>query len=288
MSDTLINLPVGIVVVLYQPNTQQLKRLYTLAQVAKGVIVDNSENRAFDSSRVGNMEYMPMHHNCGIAKAQNTGITALLERKDIDYIVFLDQDSDYDYKVVRQLYDAFSEGLKHNSTMAAMGASIIDECSNRASSSLFHRLDYGIDNLCEVREIISSGSILLADALADIGLMDENLFIDFVDFEWCWRAKAKGYTIFRNSQVTLRHTVGRRTFRFCGYEVIISAPERYYYQYRNLLWLSSRSYVPLQWKFATITKYALRFFYVPMLNGVKTYSHILKGIKDGLSSNVSK
>lgn len=288
MSDILTNLPIGIVVVLFRPNTRQLERLYELAQVAKGVIVDNSETSAFDTSRTGKMEYMPMHHNCGIAKAQNVGITSLLTRRDIKYIVLLDQDSAYDENVVCHLYDAFSQGLARNDSMAAMGALIVDECSDRTQSSLFHRYDYGIDGLCEVREIISSGSILRADVVADIGLMDESLFIDFVDFDWCWRARSKGYTIFRSAKVALRHTVGRCTLRFCGYEVIISAPKRYYYQYRNLLWLSSRSYVPLQWKFSTIIKYALRFFYVPMIIGPSSYRYILKGIKDGLFRHANR
>lgn len=281
MHKSLACLPVGVVVVLYHPASTHIERLYALAHEVRGVIVDNSENSVFDSSRVGKMEYLKMEHNYGIAKAQNVGIATLRNYKDIEYIVLLDQDSNYDSSFVMRLYDVFAISLVHNSRLATMGALIVDECSKLASSSLFHRYNCNNESICTVREIISSGSILRCDALAEIGLMDESLFIDFVDFEWCWRARSKGFLVARNAQVSLPHNVGRRTYRLFGYEIIISAPERYYYQYRNLLWLVRRNYVPLQWKLATTIKYALRLFYVPMLVGLSTYIHIFRGIRDG-------
>ena len=36
-------------------------------------------------------------------------------------------------------------------------------------------------------------NIINNNIILDVGLMDESLFIDWVDFEWCWRAKSKGY-----------------------------------------------------------------------------------------------
>jgi len=38
--------------------------------------------------------------------------------------------------------------------------------------------------------------------------MNEDLFIDWVDFEWCWRARKKGYKIIGNANVVITHQLG--------------------------------------------------------------------------------
>ena len=115
--------------------------------------------------------------------------------------------------------------------------------------------------------------------------MDALLFIDYVDFEHCWRANSKGYVCGITQNVTLPHKVGNNELHFPhGYRVIISAPFRYYYQYRNWLWLCRRNYVPKQWKINTCIKFMLRIVYFPFaVNDWKLIEkYMFKGINDGL------
>lgn len=56
--------------------------------------------------------------------------------------------------------------------------------------------------------LISSGSLIPVDALVEVGMNNSSLFIDLVDFEWCYRAKYAGYHVLMTSNVTMKHNVG--------------------------------------------------------------------------------
>ena len=117
--------------------------------------------------------------------------------------------------------------------------------------------------------------------------MDDALFIDYVDFEYCWRAAHKGLISGITTAVNLPHKVGNNDLHFPhGYRVIISAPFRYYYQYRNHLWLCRRGYVPMQWKINTGIKQFLRIFYFPFM--VKGWQNIEKNMFKGIAHGLFK
>jgi rhamnosyltransferase len=63
--------------------------------------------------------------------------------------------------------------------------------------------------------------------------MDASLFIDSVDHEWCFRAYQRGYSVFIDESIVMRHTVGSGTIGFLGFRVRDTAPSRLYYQFRN-------------------------------------------------------
>lgn len=97
----------------------------------------------------------------------------------------------------------------------------------------------------------------------------------------------KGYVCAITQRLKLQHKVGQCDHVFMGYPIIQSAPVRYYYQYRNFLWLIRRNYVPLKWKInAGIRKLAeiiLLLFYVKAKLAI--LKNIFLGIKDGLCHN---
>lgn len=71
--------------------------------------------------------------------------------------------------------------------------------------------------------------------------MNEELFIDYVDLEWCWRAVNKGYKIIGNAEVSINHTLGDYRKTFLNFEVNMRTPLRHYYITRNTIYLSLRS-----------------------------------------------
>jgi rhamnosyltransferase len=58
--------------------------------------------------------------------------------------------------------------------------------------------------------LISSGSLLPMAALEAVGIMDEGLFIDHIDTEWCFRARSLGFGIFGVCDAVMRHSLGER------------------------------------------------------------------------------
>ena len=124
------------------------------------------------------------------------------------------------------------------------------------------------------------------EAIEKVGVNNSRMFIDYVDFDWCWRANAMGYEYGTTKALSINHKVGRGELHFGKINVSISAPFRYYYQYRNYQWLLRRSYVPGDWKLRMGIKQALRFCYFPFLvkDGCKCWKYMAKGIWDGVRS----
>lgn len=250
------------------------------------IVVDNTpqiyDNRIFNG--VSNCTYIPLYKNLGIAKAQNIGILKAVEL-GCSYVVFLDQDSnistDYIHSIVTEYIRI--ENIQNN--LFLLGPTVINEKTKQEYKSIFHKDTYLNENFIQRREIISSGSCTSIAKIKKVGLLDDKLFIDFVDFEWCWRANRKNLVSGITPTIHLLHNVGQREIRFGKYKVIISSPFRYFYQYRNYLWLCRKNYVPIYWKIATGIKFLLRLLYFPirLKEGWIIEKYIWKGIKAGIS-----
>lgn len=55
--------------------------------------------------------------------------------------------------------------------------------------------DFDHNETCDVDWLLGAFLVLRNSALKEIGLMDERLFIYFGDYEWCDRARAKGWRV---------------------------------------------------------------------------------------------
>ena len=201
--------------------------------------------------------------------------------------MFFDQDSDFTEKYVRSIVDEYERIGAFRKELFLLGPTVINKTNGEEYRSVIHSDKKADQGFIEKREIISSGSCVSVEKLNQVGTMDTHLFIDYVDFEHCWRANSKGYVSGITRNVTLSHKVGNNELHFPhGYRVIISAQFRYYYQYRNWLWLCRRNYVPRQWKFNTGVKLLLRILYFPFV--VKGWFTIEKNIFKGILHGVFK
>lgn len=275
---------IGIVIVVYYPDELVLKsKLARLKNSFEVVVVDNTPTSMRIVSDCS-FAYIPLNKNTGIAKAQNEGI-AFLQKKNCTHIVFFDQDSDWTSLYVESVVAEYIRISEFRTDLFLLGPRVINESDGEEYRSVVHKDVESDKGFVYKREIISSGSCLQVSKLEKTGLLDEAFFIDFVDFEYCWRAEMLGLVCGITNGVTLRHKVGQKDIKFpFGYSVIISSPFRYYYQYRNHLWLCKRRYVPLQWKVNTGIKHFLRILYFPFVvkGWVQIEKNIIKGIIHGI------
>ncbi len=275
---------VGVLIVVFHPDERTIRtKAMRLGDAFCTVLVDNTPGNGIDLNG-RNVKHIALHENTGIANAQNRGIK-YLAAQGCTHIVFFDQDSEYTEQYVHGIADEYDRISKQNDKLFLLGPRVVNKTNGEAYRSVVHDEPEATGGFIAKREIISSGSCASTEKLHDVGLLDARLFIDFVDFELCWRAEAKGYVCGTTCNVTLPHKVGERELRFPhGYRVIISAPFRYYYQYRNHLWLCRKAYVPVQWKVNRGLKNMLRMLYFPFV--VKGWRGILKfmlrGIYDGM------
>lgn len=280
----MVSTKIGIVIVVYHPDELILKnKLLRLAGHYDVVVVDNTPSpvRIVPAERLA---YIPLNKNAGIAKAQNDGIK-YLQAKNCTHIVFFDQDSDWTSQYVDSIVAEYIRISEFRRDLFLLGPRVVNASDGEEYHSVVHKEKESDRGFVYKREIISSGSCLCVSALEKVGLQDEDLFIDFVDFEYCWRAESYGFICGITNGVMLRHKVGQKDIKFpFGYCVIISSPFRYYYQYRNHLWLCKRHYVPLQWKVNIGIKHFLRILYFPLVvkGWVQIEKNIFKGIIHGI------
>lgn len=272
----------GVIIVLYYSKNQNYQALIGYSNVDV-ILVDNTPER--DLNIVDkNIHYIPLRKNTGIAAAQNTGINKAHEL-GCTYIVLFDQDSVIPPNYVNKMQSEFERLKKIYPMLVVVGPTVI----NKESGHEYKSEKTAINHECKlVSALISSGSFYELDTVwNEVGLMEEDLFIDYVDFEWCWRSMKKGYVCAITQRLKLQHKVGQNDHIFMGYPIIQSAPARYYYQYRNFLWLIGRNYVPLKWKINVgirkLAEIILLPFYVKAKRTI--LKNILLGIKDGLRHN---
>lgn len=242
---------IALAITLFNPTSKEQANVTRLSKLYKCCNYDNSIK------------------NIGIAAAQNEEIKLALSDPEIKYIVFVDQDSEISDDYPQKISKIFSD-LEQKETIGIVGPTYINNETGHA---------YPISDI-----VISSGSCVSREVFGKVGLFNPSLFIDYVDFEWCWRALSKGFSCRSISDLTIRHQVGTRFIKFGKYVDIISKPFRYYYQYRNYLWLSHLDYAPKNWKIRTGVKNILRLFYAPFFtdDAFGCYKHIFAGIIDGL------
>lgn len=281
------------VIILYNPNIDCLNEsLNSLIKQVEGIIlVDNS----IDNSQIVSLiekinstkiNYLPQGANLGVAKAQNIGISNAISQ-NYEYCLIMDQDSIVSDGMVFQLLEDYIFLKSRKINLAVIGPTPINKITQKEYAPRLRKNypffnDY--DHLIKVNELISSGSLINLQVLNDIGLMDENLFIDGVDHEWCWRANKKGYSCAMSRKAKLQHMLGEGDRKILGISVAISSPFRIYYQYRNFIYLCKKSYVPTYWKLNNMFKYSIKFFYYPIFIFPRTkyLINIVKGIYAGI------
>ncbi|WP_434718238.1 glycosyltransferase family 2 protein [Paraburkholderia sp. A1BS-2L] len=281
----------GTVVVFYRPDAGCVARANRLASLGPCVVVDNTE-QVYDPAALGldpRVYYLPNGANLGIATAINQGVEALIACGCTSAILF-DQDSEASDELLRTLPLTLKSELERGTKVALIGPAYED--GRLGGIAPFVR--FGMWRLkrvapvgtcpVEVDFLITSGSCINLAAWSAIGPMDDALFIDFVDLEWCIRARWKGYKVLGVPWIVMRHTLGDEPVRLFGRPYPMHSPVRHYYLFRNAVTLVRRSYVPWTWKSTELIKLPVRLLVYACLPQERT-AHLrmaLRGLYDGL------
>lgn len=238
------------IIVTFEPDIKKLLKFIDKAinEEFNIAVIDNSEINKIDRNILKDKCHLiTLNENMGIAYAQNVGVK-YAEQEDAQIITFFDQDSD--------LPDGFSDKLKRyfekNSSCVVCPLSIDRLSDLEYPSHIFNR--YGIaksvyckneNKLIEVDIAISSGTTLTMDTFNKIGYYDEDFFIDFVDIEWCIRARKKNIPIFIAPDIKMYHSIGDNFIKTKLFTISSHSPIRTYYKVRNSFLLSRKKVKPL-------------------------------------------
>jgi rhamnosyltransferase len=281
---------IGLVFVVFHPQPDEIEKICKISKKYTGVIVDNTPSSTYDNyTQNSNIKYLRLGKNEGIAKAQNIGIKYLYKDPAIQYIILFDQDSEFDIDLPLRLAQEHNR-ISQFKNLAALGPLIIQKETKQIYRSVLHQEKNIEKGFQQKDEIIASGCCVPMKVYQEVGLLDENLFIDFVDCEWCFRAESKGYICGITHNIHMNHKVGINQKHIGKHTIIISAPFRYYYQYRNLILLDFKSYVPFRFKIFKTAKALIRLIYFPLLikNGTVIWKQMIKGIGAGIKQLIIK
>jgi len=237
---------INVIFVTFYPDIKLLKNAVEsiITQAENIYIIDNTPEKCHDleSFKVFNtIEVIYLGDNKGIAYAQNIGIKKSLTN-NADFIMLSDQDTVYPENYIKNMFSC----IEKTEQVAAI-APLFNDTNCKITNSgfykkgfFFYTLFYPKNGIFEIPQAIASGKIINAVYLNEIGLMKEELFIDWIDFEWCWRATNKGYKIIGNANVTITHLLGDHTTDIGFREINLRTPIRHYYITRNAFYLSLR------------------------------------------------
>jgi len=281
----------GTVVVFYHPDNGCFARANRLAKFGPCVVVDNTgaERRSAAPALDPNITYIANGVNQGVATALNQGVDVLI-RSGCRSAILFDQDSEPSDDLLLQLPQLLDEQRAKGVRVAVVGPAYED--ARLGGTAPFVRFGYlklqriqpvGTA-LVAVDFLITSGSCINLDAWREIGPMDETLFIDFVDLEWCVRARSKGYAVLGAPALRLQHELGDIPVSLFGRAYPRHSPLRHYYLFRNGVALIKRAYVPWSWKSTELLKFPVRLvIYSTLMHPRLTHLRLsLLGIWHGL------
>jgi rhamnosyltransferase len=291
---------IGAVIVAFNPNVVEFANVVrsVVGQVDYIAVVNNGTNSighaTFSDKKIDVIEN---NQNLGIATAINIGLKQLIA-KNCTHFLLLDHDSVLPPNMVSTLLQNLND-LNSNvsNPIAAVGPAYYNTRLNKFAPFIrfgnFRNKKIAIPlqpTLIDVDFLISSGTLLTLDALQKVGLMDEGLFIDFVDTEWCIRAKLKGFKLYGYSGVTMQHSLGDEPTNLCGFTFPMHSPIRHYYIVRNAILLMKKKTYPLNVKLIIFSLFIRTFVFYSLVpkNRVTQFKKMLFGIKDGLKGVTGK
>lgn len=291
------------VVVLFNPDYKGLCDLIksTAVQIQKIVLVDNSEQ---DNSILINdifvrydklFEYIKIGKNVGIAAAQNIGVNAA-KCMNATHVLLLDQDSQLPEDMVDKLLNTEMQLISSGIKVASVGPAFYDTKTQKTSGAIiikpFYKKIIPVNYQKPERTdyLIASGSLIRIDVFDKVGLMDESLFIDLVDIEWCERCNRKGYHSFVAPDLIMDHNIGSGFTRVLGKNVVIHNDFRHYFVVRNTVYLLFKNSLSLSHKCFLLLRTPLFIVTHTMVveRKAKKIKLFIIAIKDGICRNMGK
>ncbi|HFS3137607.1 TPA: glycosyltransferase family 2 protein, partial [Escherichia coli] len=255
--------------------------------VIKVIIVDNGASKSLDELKsIPDVIIKHLGQNRGIATAQNVGLRISLSLCS-KYALLLDQDSEIETDLVSKLLDGYITLEQKGIKLAAVGPRPFDLFENKKMKANIQRDIQIFEGFSLTKQIIASGKLINLEVLDQVGFMEDDLFIDGVDHEWCWRAGRLGYKIAIIENAIMKHRLGDARGNFLGFTYKIGSPIRLYYQFRNILVLSRRDYVPLYWKLRNLIGMFLKFIIFSLKESdskIRRY-YMIKGFCSGLKKD---
>lgn len=285
------------IIVCYRPEPVRLASLIQacLNQAVNVVLVNNGEpiSPEIVGGGDGRIHRIDPQGNLGLAGAQNLGVR-WAATQGFAYLIFFDQDSVPQSGLIKTLRETFDAKAETGELVAAVGPCLKD--ARDGTITPFVRFNvWGVERIYPTSDLsttecdflISSGMFTSVNRFLTIGLWEDNLFVDNVDMEWCFRARSRGYRCIGVGATHLDHIIGEQVSRLNllgrSWAIYRHPPARQYYMMRNRMALYKRGYVPMAWKVQDIPRALFKFIFFGLISGSRRENLrcLMMGLRDG-------
>ena len=230
---------IAAIVILYNPEKETVANIKTYYDFVEKIFVyDNSTVESAikkELLQLPKVEFYQDFENRGISERLNSACEKAIEN-NFEWLLTMDQDSHFQPGSMPYYLDCVSR-FPQREKVAVFGTQN-DKPDYESKADCLPK---------EVDELITSGSLMNLLLFNEIGKFDEKLFIDYVDNDYCYRAKLCGYSLIKLMNISIMHELGKSVYRSSIKTLFlfkknktVHPPLRCYYLYRNMLYLSEK------------------------------------------------
>ncbi|MEN8904954.1 MAG: glycosyltransferase family 2 protein [Clostridiales bacterium] len=275
---------------MYNPKEDVLENIKSYLHSVKIVyVIDNSENINVELvgriKALDRIKYFWNRQNMGIASALNKACQNAID-DGYDWILTMDQDSKVKTDTVEKLIACIKN-------IDSKKVSII---SAFYTTYFLKKPEEGALKYEDIVFAITSGSLINLYIYKKIGPFMEELFIDEVDREYCYRSVEKGFKIIKVNYAIIEHSLGDYSKHKLFGKIFIPTNHNYirrYYITRNRLyvWRKYRRNKKFNSDMKITLKYSIKEFILIILyetDKLKKTCSIIKGVLDFLRGKSGK
>lgn len=218
--------------------------------------------------------------NKGLGPALNAGLR-LARAEGVGTVFLFDQDSSPSRTLLAALLAALE---RTGDERSCVGPLHVDDQAAAAAAPMHAAGDNAGPRLQRVSCLATSGMTFRLGSLTEHDYFSSDLFLDFVDFEWCWRLGSRGWRFYKAHDAVMPHRLGLAQRRLLGLTYHVPSPYRHYFQFRDTLRLLTWSHAPLYSKFRLGALLPLKLVCYPFLldRGAERLRWMVRGTIDAV------
>jgi GT2 family glycosyltransferase len=268
--------------------------------IAEIVVVDNASSDGTVSmirTRYPEITILSLSMNTGVGGGYATGLLYTAIQKKYDWVWLLDQDSVPHEDALERLLEGLNFVATERENVGILASLAVHPETKTVYPGLVWRNGWrrAPDPTCFpslfVDAVISSGSLVRREAVAQAGLPRADFFMDFVDLEHCLRVRRHGYKIVMVRDSVLDHVIGRpRNIRLLlgTRKWRDHVPWREYYKARNEVFTIWNYYPGWRPKYSVIHRLLMHAVGIILFGNAKRacLRMMYLGIVDGMSGKL--
>ena len=227
--------------------------------------------------------------NLGLARALND-IIEVFRASTSQYLFLFDQDSRISDDYIDRMINEYQSISLVDHSIVCLAPMLID-VKHPSISATNAILGSSQSIHTPYPTAATSGCLFTQKSFSTVGVMDENLFIDGIDHDWCLRAWTNHCSIYFSTKTELLHNMGDGFIKYgSSLKPIHSNALRHYYIVRNSIYMIFWKSFPMGWNLREGLKTIRRIAGYPMLsrNHLLSLQMVALGILHGIFKRMGK